>query len=195
MSSKDSACELMEDLRVNINKLSSATSRSCSRSNVSSPSSSRSIRLITPRRVFPQTYNANNVLDINELTALDDSSVIFDGKMSFVFGSSNQQVHQEIKPTPAYVNPKMSSNYLSTKVDSFLKRTDHVEQEWKAIWRQNNDQNKNISETGANSKSSITNIMVKGFQVSASLPPLTPIISNNKQLYKNTGNIIEVCKA
>lgn len=65
---------------------------SCRSSQLSSAVSngSRSGRSLTPRRVFPQTYQRDNSLNVSELRAKEQSPVVFDGRMSFVLGCKNQ---------------------------------------------------------------------------------------------------------
>lgn len=103
-----------------------------SRSSLSSSRRLSSTRLQTPpRRIYPQTYIASSQTD--ELKNLEQSPVIFDANLSFVWGCQKQPVHQTVKPTPSHQNSKTASAQLSEKIQSFLQRTDHIQQEWTAM--------------------------------------------------------------
>lgn len=88
-----------------------------------------------PRRIFPQTYTRGSGLDAYEMRQLESSPVVFDANLSFVLGCKRQPVHQSVRPTPSYEDPRTSSAYLSEKIQNFLKRTDHVQEEWTAMGR------------------------------------------------------------
>lgn len=95
------------------------------------PSSSTSSRSSTPTiSEFDQSYADSHTLDIDELAALDSSSTVIDGKISFVLGCTRQPLRHVFKTSPAFANPKMASNYLTAKIDNFLRNTDHTIQEW-----------------------------------------------------------------
>ncbi|XP_017847175.1 unconventional myosin-XVIIIa isoform X5 [Drosophila busckii] len=97
---------------------------------------SRSSRLETPpRRTFPQTYTRGSGLDAYEMRQLESSPVIFDANLSFALGCTRQPVHQSLRPTPSFEDARTSSAYLSEKIQNFLKRTDHVQEEWSAMGR------------------------------------------------------------
>ncbi|XP_068158095.1 unconventional myosin-XVIIIa isoform X5 [Drosophila tropicalis] len=102
-----------------------------------SVSSSSSSRLQTPpRRIFPQTYTrGTGGLDAYEMRQLESSPVVLDGNLSFVLGCQRQPVHQSIRASPSNKDPRTSSAYLSEKIQNFLKRTDHVQEEWTAMGR------------------------------------------------------------
>lgn len=93
-------------------------------------------RLTTPpRRVFPQTYTRGDPIDVYQMNNHEQSPVVFDANLSFVFGCKNQPVHQTLRPSPSYEDPRTTSAYLSEKIQNFLRRTDHVQEEWKALSR------------------------------------------------------------
>lgn len=174
---------------------------SCRSSQLSSAVSngSRSGRSLTPRRVFPQTYQRDNSLNVSELRAKEQSPVVFDGRMSFVLGCKNQNVYQTVQPTPAHTDPETASYYLSAKINDFLKRTDHVNEEWQKLGR--SDSSRSISKIESNREragdsskcrrsKSVTNIMVKGFQLMRDLPP-TSRCSSSADLLSDDATIME----
>lgn len=115
----------------------STSSRASSICSSVAPSSRSSFsRLQTPpRRVFPQTYVPGESVDAYEMRKMEQSPVVFDGNLSFVLDCKKQPVHQSLRPTPSYEDPRTSSAYLSEKIQNFLKRTDHVQEEWTALGR------------------------------------------------------------
>ena len=130
-----------------------------------------------PRRMFPQTYSDQDSIDLRDYHRLDQSSVVFDANLSFMLGSSNQRVHQGFHSSPAHSEKETASNYLTSKISNFLKRTDHVMEEWSAMGRKKCHGDDTISyierrrgasmdggEKVARSKSA-TNILVRGFQL------------------------------
>lgn len=126
-----------------------------------SPSPGRSV---TPRRTYPQSYSNEASISLQELSTMDPSSTVFNGRMSFMIGNSNQRIYQQVNVNPAHTNPKMASNYLSSKIDSFLKRTDHVMEEWKHLGKRDHS-----SGLDSNASKSAANIMIKGFQMMSSI--------------------------
>lgn len=128
-----------------------------------SPSPARSF---TPRRTYPQSYSNEASISLKELNTMDPSSTVFNGRMSFMIGNSNQRIYQQVNVNPAHKNPKMASNYLSSKIDSFLKRTDHVMEEWKHLGKRDHS-----SGLDSNCSKSSANIMIKGFQMMSSIQP------------------------
>lgn len=133
--------------------------------------------------MFPQTKS----IDLVELELLDSAKTVFNGKMSFDLGCPKQSVRQDFRPSPAHISEaETASRYLSEKIHSFLKRTDHVMEQW---LRQCKSTNKNhhqcdmISMFGehrnghndaleplAHSKS-VANIMIKSYQLSKNMLP------------------------
>ncbi|XP_018790413.1 PREDICTED: unconventional myosin-XVIIIa isoform X6 [Bactrocera latifrons] len=109
-----------------------STSRATSATNGRSTPS----RLTTPpRRIFPQTYTRGDPLDVYKMQNLEQSPVVFDANLSFVLGCKKQPVHQTLRPSPSYEDPRTTSAYLSEKIQNFLRRTDHVQEEWTALGR------------------------------------------------------------
>lgn len=170
-------------------------SRSRESSLVRSPSPSSTISSISrtsnssslpPRRVFPQTYQDSGKLDIYEMHALDASPVVFDANLSFVLGCKRQPVRQTLKPSPSHTDPQTRSNYLTTKIQNFLNRTDHVMEEWSALGTKSKyrtDDTVSLIEKQRSERAqsqprgsslgrskSVTNILVKGYQLTKSMP-------------------------
>lgn len=122
---------------------------------------------------------------MDEFHSLDPASTVFDGKLSFVLGCQKQRVRQELRPSPAHSSEAdTASRYLTEKISDFLKRTDHVMEEWsnhcKATAksrhcdvvslieeRRGGDE---MCERLARSKS-VTNILIKGHRMAKSMPP------------------------
>lgn len=130
-----------------------------------------------PRRMFPQTYSDQDSIDLRDYHKLDQSSVVFDANLSFMLGSPNQRVHQGFHSSPAHSERETASSYLTSKISNFLKRTDHVMEEWSAMGRKKCHGDDTISyierrrgasmdggDKVARSKSA-TNILVRGFQL------------------------------
>lgn len=151
----------------------------------SSFNSRRSLRSLTPRRIFPQTYTPSKTIDLSELQSLDSATTVFDGKLSFMLGSNKQRVHQQFRSSPAHLSDAdTASRYLSDKISDFLKRTDHINEEWKNHCKSASSSRKSCDVISlieeqrddaaakrlARSKS-VTNIMIKGYQLAKNMPP------------------------
>lgn len=139
--------------------------------------------MVKPRRIFPPT----KTIDLVELELLDHAKTVFDGKLSFDLGCAKQSVRQEFRPSPAHISEtETASRYLSEKIRDFLKRTDHVTEEWlqhcKSTKKSNHhydmmnmidEQRKSRNdplEPLARSKS-VANIMIKSYKMSKNMPP------------------------
>lgn len=182
-------------------------SPSLSQCSNNSLNSRRSIRSVTPRRIFPQTYTPSKTIDLSELQSLDRASTVFDGKLSFVLGCKNQRVHQQFRSSPAHMSEAdTASRYLSEKISDFLNRTDHVNEEWinhiKSVpsSRQNScdvisliedrrNVNDEMSKRLARSKS-VTNIMIKSYQMAQTMPPTE---RSNSVCRERCGSAMSVC--
>lgn len=162
-----------------------STSPSLSQCSNSSFNSRRSLRSLTPRRIFPQTYTPSKTIDLSELQSLDNASTVFDGKLTFLLGSNQQRVHQQVRSSPAHMSDAdTASRYLSEKISDFLKRTDHINEEWNNHCKSQSSSRRScdvisliegqrddaIAKRLARSKS-VTNIMIKGFQMAQNMPP------------------------
>ncbi|XP_064554707.1 unconventional myosin-XVIIIa isoform X6 [Drosophila montana] len=144
-ASGDAAMDRLRLLTRSPSPAYSTSSRCSTQSSVS-----RTSRLETPpRRVFPQTYTRGSGLDPYEMRQLESSSVVFDANLSFVLGCQRQPVHQTLRPTPSFEDPSTSSAYLSEKIQNFLKRTDHVQEEWTAMGRRTRRHNSSGSNASA----------------------------------------------
>ncbi|KAL9871628.1 myosin heavy chain-like isoform 6-T6 [Glossina fuscipes fuscipes] len=108
-----------------------------SRASLTSSSVTSTIsRLQTPpRRVFPQTYTSGNQSSTYEIKNLEQSPVVFDANLSFVLGCKRQPVRQSLRPSPSFEDSRTASAHLSEKIQNFLRRTDHVQEEWTALGR------------------------------------------------------------
>lgn len=162
-----------------------STSPSLSLCSNTSFNSRRSLRSLTPRRIFPQTYTPSRTIDLSELQSLDNATTVFDGKLSFMLGSNKQRVHQQFRSSPAHLSDAdTASRYLSEKISDFLKRTDHINEEWNNHCKSSSSSRRScdvismieeqrddaIAKRLARSKS-VTNIMIKGYQMVQNMPP------------------------
>ncbi|XP_070063729.1 unconventional myosin-XVIIIa isoform X8 [Drosophila virilis] len=144
-ASGDAAMDRLRLLTRSPSPAYSISSRCSTQSSVS-----RTSRLETPpRRVFPQSYTRGSGLDPYEMHQLESSPVVFDANLSFVLGCQRQPVHQTLRPTPSFEDPRTSSAYLSEKIQNFLKRTDHVQEEWTAMGRRTRRHNSSSSNASA----------------------------------------------
>lgn len=160
--------------------------RSPSPSSSIASSISRSSSSLPPRRVFPQTYQDDGKLDVYKMHSLDASPVVFDANLSFVLGCKRQPIRQTFRPSPSHTDPQTQSNYLTTKIQNFLNRTDHVMEEWSAMGTKSkyrNDDTVSLIEKQRSDRAqsqprahslgrskSVTNILVKGYQLTKSMP-------------------------
>ncbi|CAH4027694.1 unnamed protein product [Pieris brassicae] len=131
-----------------------------------SSSMNSSLRSPTPRRIYPQSCDRSDSVDLKELRSKEQAPVVFDANLSFVLGCKKQPVRQRFKPQPAYLEEGTSSNYLSNKIDNFLKRTDHIMDEWRRLGHKDEPDLEmyydGVKRKVGRSKSA-TNIMIKGF--------------------------------
>ncbi|KAH9643521.1 hypothetical protein HF086_015669 [Spodoptera exigua] len=121
-------------------------------------------RTPTPRRMYPQTCDSSERVDLKELSSREQAPVVFDANMSFVLGCNKQPIRQKFKPIAAHMEEGTSSNYLSHKIDSFLQRTDHVMDEWRRLGhKDDSDMMFDGRKRRVGRSKSATNIMIKGF--------------------------------
>lgn len=106
-------------------------------------------------------------MSLRELRAKEQAPVVFDANLSFVLGCKRQPVRQNFKPIAAHLDEATASNFLSNKIDNFLRRTDHVMDEWRNLGHKDEP---DLQEYYSNGKKrrigrskSATNIMIKGF--------------------------------
>lgn len=116
-----------------------------------------------PRRIFPQT---SATADLDDLIGREEAPVVFDANLTFVLGCKGK-LKQHVTPIPAHTEKDTASNVLTDKIQDFLKRTDHVMDEWKAVGHKRDDNNNmSVKERALMGRSkSATNIMIKGFQM------------------------------
>nr|CAD7431187.1 unnamed protein product [Timema monikensis] len=84
------------------------------------------------RRVFPQ---ASTKLRMDDLKEKEPAPVVFNAGLSFVLGIKSQKVRQQFKPKASHTQPKTASSTLTSKIKYFLKRTDHIMDEWVRVGR------------------------------------------------------------
>lgn len=148
-------------------------------SSIGSLGSRQSLGSLTPRRIYPQAYKPSRTIDLSELHSLDKASAIFDGKLSFVLGCKRQPVRQQFRSSAAHLSEAdTASRYLSDQISGFLRRTDHIAEEWSArgksqsrgsVSRRSCDLADDDRRLGRSK--SVTNIMIKGYQLAKSMPP------------------------
>lgn len=143
-------------------------------------SSDCSRSLSTPRRQFPQSYTDHS-LDVHEFYKMEQAPVVYDANMSFVLGMK-QPIRQTLRASPAHSEKSTASNYLTDQISNFLKRTDHVMEEWSAMGRKSKGdtvsyierqrEQRSTERGNINRSRSATNIQVRGFQLTKSQPSL-----------------------
>jgi hypothetical protein len=130
-----------------------------------------------PRRQFPQTYTDHS-LNVHEFYN--------DANLSFVLGMK-QPMRQSLRASPAHSEKSTASSYLSEQISNFLKRTDHVMEEWSALGRKKDDtvsyierqREQRSSDRGVGRSRSATNILVRGFQLIKNQPSLRRSMSRD----------------
>lgn len=123
------------------------------------------------RRIFPQSYQSEKSLNLNEYNCLEQAPVVYDANLSFDIGANKQKVRSSLRPSPAFNEPETASNYLSDKIKNFLKRTDHVMEEWQKVGGHSGRCSSVADERFARSKS-VQNIMIRSQRYkSVDLPP------------------------
>lgn len=123
-----------------------------------SPVSSSS-RSSVPRRIFPQVGTRS---EVEELNGKEDSPVVFDANLTFVLGCKGK-LRQNVRPVPAHLEAQTASNVLTNKIEKFLKKTDHVMDEWKRLGKRDDGVYERRLREGRSR--SATNILIKGFQL------------------------------
>lgn len=112
--------------------------------------------------------------------SLEQSPTVINGRLSFDMGSHKQHIRQEFRASPAHADDtETASRYLSAKIDNFLKRTDHVMDEWKDL--HGSSKRSDVFDMIEGERSSygrrlgrsrsVTNILIKGFQMVKDMPP------------------------
>jgi hypothetical protein len=108
---------------------------------------------------------------------MERAPVVFEGNMSFVFGSN--KLHQTIRPVPAYLERSTVSHRLSSQIENFLNKTDHVKQEWSALHKRKDD---TLDAKHLGRSKSVSNIMIKGFQLMKHQPSMSRSNSAYRQI-------------
>jgi hypothetical protein len=134
-----------------------------------------------PRRIFPQKYNGEDPLDLHQFYRMEQSPVVFDASLSFVMGCSKQPLKANLRASPAHSEKSTASSYLTDKISSFLKRTDHVMEEWARIGRKNNDRCQSEG-PGIGRSRSANNILVRGFQLLKQQPSMRRSSSRERSI-------------
>ncbi|KAL3271768.1 hypothetical protein HHI36_022238 [Cryptolaemus montrouzieri] len=120
---------------------------------------------LEPRRIYPQK---KSTYDLGYSEDKDDSSIVLDANLSFVLGCK-AKLRQHVKPIPAYQTEGTSNNDLSNKIKNFLRRTDHVMDEWGRMGKgrkkgRNRREEEEEKERLSKSRSE-RNIMIKSLQM------------------------------
>lgn len=139
----------------------------------------------TPRRQFPQTYT-DHTLDVHEFYKMEQSPIVYDANLSFVLGVK-QPLRQTLRASPAHSEKSTASSYLSDQISSFLRRTDHVMEEWSAVGSKKCDtvsyierqREQRSKDRNLERSKSAQNILVRGFQLIKSQPSLRRSMSRD----------------
>ncbi|CAK9813159.1 Unconventional myosin-XVIIIa [Anthophora plagiata] len=125
-----------------------------------------------PRRMFPMESSRTSFDSIQDARIKEQAPVVFDASLNFVLGCDKQRVRQFFKPLASHMEPSTASSYLSSKISQFLKRTDHIMDEWRNLGHKdyvdddlNLHSSYRVNERGTIGRSqSATNIMIRGYQ-------------------------------
>lgn len=181
--------------------------KSNSLSNYESWRSSRSISVSRstnsgtppPRRTFPQSYQKDPI-DLYDYYKMEQSPVVFDANLSFVLGCTRQQVKQNLRASPAHSDSSTASAYLSDKISNFLKRTDHVMDEWAAMGHKDKFSNGKYVNGRCRSEGgnigrckSANNILVRGFQLLKQQPSMRRSSSREKSIISMEDDDRTIC--
>lgn len=125
---------------------------------------------IPPRRTYPRESTRSPSTE--DVLVKEQAPVVFDASLNFVMGCERQRVKQSFKPTASHLDSSTASSYLSSKISQFLKRTDHIMDEWRSLGHRDEMDDEPISLPYARDKprgmigrsQSATNIMIRGYQ-------------------------------
>lgn len=139
----------------------------------------------TPRRMFPQEQYCDS--EIDELSSKEQAPVVFDASLNFILGIEKQKVRQSFRPTASHLEPQTASSLLSSKISQFLKRTDHIMEEWKRLGHKDESSIDSMGmpydKYGRIGRSkSVTNIMIKGFQYYSRASSVARSISDSTRM-------------
>lgn len=123
-----------------------------------------------PRRTYPRESTCSPSME--DVLVKEQAPVVFDASLNFVLGCERQRVKQSFKPTASHLDSSTASSYLSSKISQFLKRTDHIMNEWRSLGHKDELNDEPISLPHARDKprgvigrsQSATNIMIRGYQ-------------------------------
>lgn len=123
-----------------------------------------------PRRTYPRESTCSPTME--EVLIKEQAPVVFDASLNFVLGCQRQKVKQSFRPTASHLEPSTASSYLSSKISQFLKRTDHIMDEWRGLGHKDEAEDEPASLPNTRDKpritigrsQSATNIMIRGFQ-------------------------------
>lgn len=163
MTRSPSPCSLSSSLSCRSRSMSVMSSRP--RTSLDSPTFST-----PPRRMFP--IENRSCLDLEDVSVKEQAPVVFDASLNFVLGCDKQKIRQSFRPTASHMEPSTASSYLSSKISQFLKRTDHIMDEWRSLGHRDdadNDLNlpsmsRGYERRGMGRSQSATNIMIRGYQ-------------------------------
>lgn len=123
-----------------------------------------------PRRIYPRESTCSPSME--DILVKEQAPVVFDASLNFVLGCERQRVKQSFRPTASHLDSSTASSYLSSKISQFLKRTDHVMDEWRSLGHRDEIDDEPITLPYARDKSrgvigrsqSATNILIRGYQ-------------------------------
>lgn len=124
-----------------------------------------------PRRTYPRESPC--ALTMEDAPIKEQAPVVFDASLNFVLGCDRQRVKQSFRPTASHLEPTTASSYLSSKISQFLKRTDHIMDEWRSLGHKDEagdddaislPLSRDKSRGALGRSQSATNIMIRGFQ-------------------------------
>ncbi|XP_071570415.1 unconventional myosin-XVIIIb isoform X4 [Temnothorax nylanderi] len=123
-----------------------------------------------PRRTYPRESTRSP--SVEDVLIKEQAPVVFDASLNFVLGCERQRVKQSFRPTASHLDSSTASSYLTSKISQFLKRTDHIMDEWRSLGHRDDTNDEPISLPHARDKTrsvigrsqSATNIMIRGYQ-------------------------------
>ncbi|XP_071648185.1 unconventional myosin-XVIIIb isoform X5 [Temnothorax longispinosus] len=123
-----------------------------------------------PRRTYPRESTRSP--SVEDVLVKEQAPVVFDASLNFVLGCERQRVKQSFRPTASHLDSSTASSYLTSKISQFLKRTDHIMDEWRSLGHRDDTNDEPISFPHARDKTrsvigrsqSATNIMIRGYQ-------------------------------
>ncbi|XP_032678586.1 unconventional myosin-XVIIIa-like isoform X5 [Odontomachus brunneus] len=123
-----------------------------------------------PRRTYPRESTCSPATE--EALTKEQAPVVFDASLNFVLGCERQRVKQSFRPTASHMEPSTASSYLSSRISQFLKRTDHIMDEWRSLGHKDEAEDeptslpniRDMPRITIGRSHSATNIMIRGFQ-------------------------------